>query len=210
MHADNLPLSWVSMKDPQTRIPTAGYRRPHPPGPFHRGPCPPGGKSHFRWRKASVPKLPPLIPLPICLGSGSLYSLKRNLAAPPARDRDAPSFPSAQQRYKGSSSHGFCIPGLWRRVAWEHKGPLIFPSSISKRQGGPDACGFKLLNSNEVSPARSCPACTPAQRGPLLTRAPCARQCQGRARVHQAPWELLTLLTTNLFCIKTPEATRDP
>lgn len=126
--------------------------------------------------------------MPICLGSESLYDVTRNLAAAPP-GRDALSFPNGRQRCRGSSSRGFCIPGLQRRVASEHKGPLIFPSSIRKRQGGPDAPEFKLQNSNEVSPARSCPACTPAQRASLFTRAPCRRQCQQRARVHQAPYE---------------------
>lgn len=108
------------------------------------------------------------------------------------------------------SSHGFYIPGPWRCVALEHKGPLIFPKSTSKRQGGPDACGFKLLNSNEVSPACSCPAGTPARKGPPFPTAPCRTQCVGRARVHQAPVWFLALFTVNFCASKHQRLPRTP
>lgn len=89
------------------------------------------------------------------------------------------------------SSRGFCNPGPWRRAALEHKGPLLFPNSTSKRQGGPDALGSELLNSNEVPPAAA------ARPVHLLRRSHIHRCPRGRERAHQAPlWSLACLPRT--------------
>lgn len=100
---------------------------------------------------------------------------KSQLAAPPATDAARVSGVRqgcTEEREAASSSRGSCIPGPWWCVAFEHKGPLLFPGSTSRQQGGPDAPGFMLLNSNEVprlqpasphtcsegTPIRHCPA----------------------------------------------------
>lgn len=102
------------------------------------------------------------------------------------------------------SSRGFCNPGPWRCEALEHKEPLLFPNSTSKRQGGPDALGSKLRNSNEVSP---------------LLQLPGRRTCSEGATIHHCPvWEgegtsspfvVPCPFTMNCFCIKTLRATVD-
>lgn len=87
-------------------------------------------------------------------------------------------------REAASSSPGFCSPGPWRCVALECEGPLLFPNGTSKQQGGPDALGLELLNSNEVSSACSCLAGRPAH---LLRRNHHSPLPRERGRGHTEP-----------------------
>lgn len=88
------------------------------------------------------------------------------------------------------------------------QGPLLFPSSTSRRQGGLDALGFTLRNSKQVSPAAA------ARPTHLLTRDHCSPlPCMGgsarRRRRHSKSLCGSFPVYYELFCVKTPGATMD-
>lgn len=121
------------------------------------------------------PKFSPLIPSVVSVGSKSLQDVMKKLAAPPATD--VVSFSGVQQRHGTRGCTLFpCLLHPWALAMCGFRAQR--PSALSQQhKQATGRAGCSWVQAAEFQWALlccSCPACTPAWKGPPFTTALCA------------------------------------